>query len=166
MSQKQQDRVEQQLSSLEDDASAIPPSSSIPDTPQSETVQEDTPQSETVQEDTPQSETVQEDTLQPETVQEDTPQPETVQEDTPQPETAQETEKPQSPLVVSGKKRGRKKGRLVSVEEIMPKPSYWPLALAVSFVVLSMGIVISWIVIVIGAVLVIASIMGWSLERR
>jgi hypothetical protein len=127
VSQKQQDRVEQQLSSLEDDASsAIPPSSSIPDTPQCETVQEDTPQ----------------------------------------PETAQETEKPQSPLVVSGKKRGREKGRLVSVEEIMPKPSYWPLALAVSFVVLSMGIVISWIVIVIGAVLVIASIMGWSLERR
>ncbi len=126
MSQKQQDRVEQQLSSLEDDASAIPPSSSIPDTPQSETVQEDAPQ----------------------------------------PETAQETEKPQSPLVVSGKKRGRKKGRLVSVEEIMPKPSYWPLALAVSFVVLSMGIVISWIVIVVGAILVIASVIGWSLEHR
>ncbi len=110
MSQKQQDRIEQQLSSLEDEASATPPSSSIPDTPQSET--------------------------------------------------AQETEKP------SGKKRGRKKGRLVSVEEIMPKPSYWPLALAVSFVVLLIGIVISWIMIAIGAVLVIACVIGWSLERR
>lgn len=86
--------------------------------------------------------------------------------DTPQPETAQETQQPQSSLVVSGKKRGKKKGRLVSVEEIMPKPSYWPLALAVSFIVLLMGIMISWIVIVIGAVLVIASVMGWSLERR
>jgi hypothetical protein len=86
--------------------------------------------------------------------------------DTPLPEIAQETEQPQSSLVVSGKKRGKKKGRLVSVEEIMPKPSYWPLALAVSFIVLLMGIMISWIVIVIGAVLVIASVIGWSLERR
>jgi len=116
VSQEQQNRVEQQLSSLEDQASASPPSSSTLDTSQSET--------------------------------------------------ALETEKPQSPLVVSGKKRGRKKGRLVSVEEIMPKPSYWPLALAVSFVVLSIGIMISWIVIVIGAVLVVASVIGWSLERR
>lgn len=126
MSQKQQNRIEQQISSLEDEASAIAPSSSIPDTPQSETVQESVEQ----------------------------------------PEAAQETEQPQGPLVVSGKKRGKKKGRLVSVEEIMPKPSYWPLALAVSFVVLMIGIVISWIVIVAGAVLVIASIIGWSLERR
>jgi hypothetical protein len=29
-----------------------------------------------------------------------------------------------------------------------------------------MGIMISWIVIAIGAVLVIASVIGWSLERR
>jgi hypothetical protein len=86
--------------------------------------------------------------------------------DTPQPETVQETEQPQSALVTSGKKRGKKKERLVSVEEIMPKPSYWPLALAVSFIVLLMGIMISWIVIAIGAVLVIASVIGWSLERR
>lgn len=86
--------------------------------------------------------------------------------DTPQPETIQETEQSQSSLVASGKKRGKKKGRLVSVEEIMPKPSYWPLALAVSFIVLLMGIMISWIVIAIGAVLVIASVIGWSLERR
>lgn len=86
--------------------------------------------------------------------------------DSPEPETTQETEQTQNPLVVSGKKRGKKKGRLVSVEEIMPKPSYWPLALAVSFVLLMMGIMISWIVIGVGAVLVIASIMGWSLERR
>lgn len=85
---------------------------------------------------------------------------------TPQPETAQETEPPQSSLVVSSKKRGKKKGRLVSVEEIMPKPSYWPLALAVSFIVLLMGIMISWIVIVVGAVLVIVSVIGWALERR
>ena len=96
--------------------------------------------------------------------------------DTPQPKTPEgkedsqpsqpEREESQPPLVASGKKGGKKKGRLVSVEEIMPKPSYWPLALAVSFVVLSMGIIISWIVIAVGAILMIASIMGWALERR
>jgi len=80
--------------------------------------------------------------------------------DTLQPESAQETEKP------SGKKLGKKKGRVVNVEEIMPKPSYWPLALAVSFVVLLIGIMISWIVIMIGAILLIVSVIGWSLERR
>jgi hypothetical protein len=63
-------------------------------------------------------------------------------------------------------KRGKKKGRLVSAEEFMPKPSYWPLALAVSFVVLSIGIIVSWVVIVVGAILMIASVIGWSLERR
>lgn len=80
--------------------------------------------------------------------------------DTPQSETTQETEQP------LGKKRGKRKGRVVNVEEIMPKPSYWPLALAASFVMLLMGIMISWIVIVIGAVLLITSVIGWSLERR
>lgn len=126
MSQKQQNRVEQELLSPEDEASVTAPSSSS--------------------------------TL-------DSPEPETTQ-DSPEPETIQETEQAQSSLVVSGKKRGKKKGRLVNAEEIMPKPSYWPLALAVSFVLLMMGIMISWIVIGVGAVLVIASVMGWSLERR
>ena len=63
-------------------------------------------------------------------------------------------------------KRGKEKGRLVSAEEVMPKPSYWPLALAVSLVVLSMGIIISWVVIAVGAIRMIASVIGWSLERR
>jgi hypothetical protein len=100
----------------------------------------------------------------------DTPQPETSEgreeSQSLQSETSEGREESQAPLVTSGKKGRKKKGRLVSVEEIMPKPSYWPLALAVSFVVLSMGIIISWIVIAIGAILMIASIMGWALERR
>ncbi len=86
--------------------------------------------------------------------------------DTSQPETPEGIEESQPPLVAYDKKRGKKKGRLVSTEEVMPKPSYWPLALAVSFVVLSMGIIISWVVIVVGAILMIASAIGWSLERR
>ena len=64
------------------------------------------------------------------------------------------------------KKRGKRKGKWVSVEEISPKPSYWPLALTVSISVLLMGIMIHPIVIGVGALLVIVSIMGWMLERR
>jgi uncharacterized iron-regulated membrane protein len=62
-------------------------------------------------------------------------------------------------------KRRKRKGKWVSVEEVSPKPSYWPLALAVSICVLLMGI-IHPIVIGVGALLVIVCIMGWILERR
>ena len=64
------------------------------------------------------------------------------------------------------KKRGQRKGKWVSIEEVSPKPSYWPLALTVSISVLLMGIMIHPIVIGVGAFLVIVSIMGWMLERR
>jgi hypothetical protein len=64
------------------------------------------------------------------------------------------------------KKRGKRKGKWVSIEEISPKPSYWPLALTMSISVLLMGIMIHPIVIGVGALLIIVSIMGWMLERR
>jgi hypothetical protein len=64
------------------------------------------------------------------------------------------------------KKRRKGKGKWVSIEEISPKPSYWPLALTVSLSVLLMGILIHPIMIGVGVLLAIASIMGWMLERR
>ena len=64
------------------------------------------------------------------------------------------------------KKRKKRKAKWVSVEEVLPKPSYWPLALTVSVCVLLMGVMIHPIVIGVGAVLVIISVMGWMLERR
>lgn len=78
----------------------------------------------------------------------------------PQPEMAQETEQ------VAENKGSKRKRRVVDVEEIMPKPSYWPLAAAASFVMLLIGMLISWIVIAIGTVMLVACIVGWSLERR
>ncbi len=66
----------------------------------------------------------------------------------------------------SQKKRRKSKAKWVSVEEISPKPSYWPLALTVSICVLLMGVMIHPIVIGVGVLLVIVSIMGWMLERR
>ena len=64
------------------------------------------------------------------------------------------------------KKHDKKKGKWVSIEEISPKPSYWPLALTISICVLLMGIMIHPVVIGVGALLVILSVMGWMLERR
>jgi hypothetical protein len=91
----------------------------------------------------------------------------TVEEATPtdaqQPQTSGES---QPTAATPQKKRRKSKGKWVSIEEISPKPSYWPLALTISICVLLMGIMIHPIVIGVGALLVIASIMGWMLERR
>jgi len=64
------------------------------------------------------------------------------------------------------KKRRKSKGKWFSVEEISPKPSYWPLALTIAISILLMGVMIHPIVIGVGALLVIVSVMGWMLERR
>jgi hypothetical protein len=64
------------------------------------------------------------------------------------------------------KKGKKRRERWVSIEEISPKPSYWPLVLTVSISLLLVGIVAHPIVIGVGALLIIISIMGWMLERR
>ena len=64
------------------------------------------------------------------------------------------------------KKRGKRKEKWVSIEEVSPKPSYWPLALTLSVCVLFMGIIIHPIMIGVGVLLVIVSLIGWMLERR
>ena len=63
-------------------------------------------------------------------------------------------------------KKRVKRTRLVTEEELMPRPSLWPFALAISVAIMLGGFVINPIVFVIGVVLVIASIIGWNLERR
>ena len=64
-----------------------------------------------------------------------------------------------------GKKRV-KRTRWVTEEELMPRPSLWPFALAVSVAIMLGGFVINPIVLGVGVILVIASIIGWNLERR
>lgn len=64
-----------------------------------------------------------------------------------------------------GKKRV-KRTRLVTEEDLMPHPSLWPFTLAVSVAIMLGGFVINPIVLGIGVILVIASIIGWNLERR
>jgi uncharacterized membrane protein YecN with MAPEG domain len=42
-----------------------------------------------------------------------------------------------------------------------PRPTYWPAALALSCVLLLWGVVSSWIVSVVGFVILVASVIGW-----
>jgi hypothetical protein len=76
------------------------------------------------------------------------------------------SDQPISSAGVAGKKRKKSKHKWVSVDEISPKPSFWPLATTISISVLLMGIMVHPIMIGVGVLLLIASIMGWMLERR
>lgn len=67
---------------------------------------------------------------------------------------------------MAGRKRTRSRGRLVNAEEVMPKPSLWPLALAFSIAVILFSVLTGPVVAVIGAILLVASALGWILERR
>ncbi len=77
-----------------------------------------------------------------------------------------ETEETQESAGVSGKKRSRKKGRLVNAEEVIPRPSIWPIVLAAAVIVMLVGIMLHPLVIALGVVLVIAAVAGWALERQ
>ncbi len=46
----------------------------------------------------------------------------------------------------------------------LPSPSYWPIILALSFPILAYGVIYHTLLIVVGALMVVGSIFGWSLE--
>ena len=60
----------------------------------------------------------------------------------------------------------RRRTRLVNVEEILPRPSIWPLVLAVSVALTLFGIIVQPILCAVGLILVIVSVVFWALERR
>ena len=68
--------------------------------------------------------------------------------------------------VTPRKKRRVKKERVLTEEELMPRPSYWPLALAFAVSILLLGAVTNLMILGTGTVLVIAVVIGWTLERR
>lgn len=74
------------------------------------------------------------------------------------------TTTPSTPRKV--KKRVVKKGQLVNVEALVPRPSYWPIALAFSVVMFLYGAIGNEIIMGIGALLVIVCVIGWGMERR
>lgn len=64
-------------------------------------------------------------------------------------------------------KRGRRRERQGAPELVIGAyRSYWPLALAISLIVLFTGVIIHPIILTIGCVLTVAAIIGWGLERR
>jgi len=48
----------------------------------------------------------------------------------------------------------------------LPEPSYWPIVLAFSLLLISIGILSTLIVSAVGVVLLLVSFLGWSLENR
>ncbi|TMC17763.1 MAG: hypothetical protein E6J34_18110 [Chloroflexi bacterium] len=63
-------------------------------------------------------------------------------------------------------RKKRKKVRQPTEAELMPRPSYWPFALALSLTLALLGFVSNPIVLAIGILLVIIAVSGWLLERR
>jgi hypothetical protein len=70
------------------------------------------------------------------------------------------------PVVPARKKRVVKKVLKIDEATISPRPSYWPLVLALALVVLFMGVILNAILLGVGVVLVAIAIFGWSFEHR
>ena len=81
------------------------------------------------------------------------------------PTLSEESELATTPAIASGK-RAKKKAKQVTEEELLPRPSYWPLALAVALIVLLMGAITHPLILGLGVVLVAVAIIGWGIERR
>lgn len=54
----------------------------------------------------------------------------------------------------------------VQEQKLAPKPSVWPIVLALALVLALIGVMTTPIILVIGAVLTIAAIIGWILEKQ
>lgn len=48
----------------------------------------------------------------------------------------------------------------------LPGPSYWPIILALSVLLIAVGVVFSWILSLVGVVSLLAALVGWTLENR
>jgi hypothetical protein len=62
--------------------------------------------------------------------------------------------------------RKKRAKRVISEAELMPRPSFWPIALAASVALALLGFAWNAIFLGIGVLLVIVCIIGWALERR
>jgi len=48
----------------------------------------------------------------------------------------------------------------------LPAPSYWPIGLAFSLALISIGVVSTFVISIVGVVGLLVSIAGWTLENR
>jgi len=81
-------------------------------------------------------------------------------------ESAQNGQVPESP--VPAKKRP-KASLEIREQQLAPKPSLWPIALALTLIIAFIGVMIintTPILLIVGAVLVIIAIIGWMTEKH
>jgi len=73
-----------------------------------------------------------------------------------------------SEAAATPRKRRKKKAEAEVFDEkaASPRPSYWPIVLAFSLCVMFLGVAWHPIMMGIGVILVITSLIAWSLERR
>jgi len=48
----------------------------------------------------------------------------------------------------------------------LPPPSYWPIALAFGMTLIGVGVVSNIIVSIVGVIVMVVSIAGWTMENR
>ncbi|HZD58691.1 MAG TPA: cytochrome c oxidase subunit 4 [Anaerolineales bacterium] len=48
----------------------------------------------------------------------------------------------------------------------LPEPSYWPILLAFSVLLIATGLIFSWVISLVGIPLLLSTIVGWTLENR
>jgi len=48
----------------------------------------------------------------------------------------------------------------------LPSPSYWPILLAFGMTLLAIGVVSTFIISIVGVIVMLVAIAGWTLENR
>lgn len=48
----------------------------------------------------------------------------------------------------------------------LPGPSFWPIVLAFGLVLIAIGVVSNFIIVIIGVVVLLVAIAGWTMENR
>ena len=56
--------------------------------------------------------------------------------------------------------------RQKTIEVHLPEPSYWPIVLALGLVLVAMGVIFQWIISLVGLLVTLVAILGWTLENR
>jgi len=79
---------------------------------------------------------------------------------------AEETSAPEASATPRKKRTKKKVEEPFDEKAVSPRASYWPIVLAFSLCVMFLGVAWHPIMMGIGVVMVITSLIGWSLERR
>lgn len=79
---------------------------------------------------------------------------------------AEESGQDEKPAEQPAQKKGQKEPLEVQEQRLAPKPSVWPIILALTLVIAFIGVMLNPVILIIGVVLTIAAIIGWMLEKH